>query len=536
MEQKKLKLPVGFQRFEEIRRGGYVYVDKTEYLIEMIRNGKIYFLARPRRFGKSVIVSTFEAIFAGEKELFKGLHAEKFMMDFEPSPVIFLDMSKVTTHRGIDELEASICHKVNKIANSLQVSLSNTLSSGDLFDDLISTTFEKYNKQVVVLIDEYDSPYVEFVNDTTMADNVRNVLRGFYKQLKANEKYIRFIFITGISKFARLGVFSALNNINDISLKTDYSEICGLTEEEIIKYFPDYLAETAKSMNISTDELIEKMRYYYNGFSFDYDAKTRLYNPFSTLEFFDNKRFLNYWIDTGKPKIIADFMKNKNLTVEQFRNFPISRDFARSPGDVDETPPEGFLYQAGYLTLRPGIAGSLTLDYPNTEVLKSMSKLLTQNIITQNYNLFENKLLSAIISNDVKKFIECANYILSCIPYDDFNNAAKQSVELTGNKLTVQEWLYRSCIIAFLRGCGIVTFAEVQTNVGRSDIMLSHQGFIWLIELKVAAKDESAKSKAEEAYRQIEEKYAKAYPDALWVGLAIEDEKREITEYKIKIK
>jgi len=534
MEHNRLKLPVGIQRFEEIRKGGYIYVDKTKNLVEMIRKGKVYFLARPRRFGKSVIVSTLEAMFSGEKELFKGLYAEEFMENFETSPVIRLDMSGVVTNSGIDGIIESMVYQIKKVSIKLDISLCESNLPGILFDNLISTAYDKYNKQVVVLIDEYDAPYTDFVNDTVMADKVRDVLRGFYKQLKANEEYIRFIFITGISKFAKVGVFSTLNNPNDISLNPEYAEICGYTEEEIIRYFPDYIEETASKMRITTDELVIKMRGYYNGFTFDRDCKSRLYNPYSTLRFFSEKSFSNFWIHTGKPKVIADYLKNRYLTVEEFRMFPVSDDFAGSPDEMDKTTPEGFLHQAGYLTLRPGTNGSeLSLDYPNTEVLNSMSKLLTQNIITQNYNIFEGSVRSAVVSNNIQNFIESANYILSCIPYDDFKNAAKQSVKLTGNKLTVQEWLYRSCIIAFLRACGIVTFAEVQTNAGRSDIMLSHQGHIWLIELKVAAKGESAKSKAEEAYRQIERKYAKAYPEALWVGLAIDDEKREITDFRV---
>ncbi|MCL2074746.1 MAG: AAA family ATPase, partial [Marinilabiliaceae bacterium] len=457
MKNKRLKLPVGIQRFEEIREGGYIYVDKTEYLVEMIQNGKIYFLARPRRFGKSVIVSTFEAIFGGEKKLFKGLYAEEFTKDFKPSPVIRLDMSGVVTDSGIDVIRESMVYLVKKIAEKLDVLLSESNVPGILFNNLISTAYKKYNKKVVVLIDEYDAPYTDFVNKPDIAAEVRDVLRGFYKQLKANEEYIRFLFITGISKFAKLGVFSTLNNPKDISLTPDYSDICGYTESEIIRYFPEYLEETAREMKITTDALIEKMRYYYNGFTFDRNCSTKLYNPFSTLNFFGEKSFDNFWIETGQSLFLSEYLKNRNLTVEQFRNFPISRVFAKSPGEVDKTSPEGFLHQAGYLTLRPGTNGSdLSLDYPNTEVLNSMSNLLTQNIIKQNYNIFESKLLSAIVSNDVKKFIECANHILSCIPYEDFKNAAKQSVELTGNKLTVQEWLYRSCIIAFLRGWALL--------------------------------------------------------------------------------
>ena len=265
MESKRLKLPVGIQTFEVLRTEGYVYVDKTKYLIDLIDHGKIYFLARPRRFGKSLTISTFDAIFSKKRELFKGLFAEEYLnrADFAPSPVIRLDMSKTITDGGIDELKNSITKQVRDIANHLGVELSDNNSSGSLLDDLIIRTSKKYAQKVVILLDEYDKPYTDFVDDPVMAEKVRDVLRSFYVQIKSNDEYIRFTFITGISKFAKFGVFSTLNTPLDISLMPEYAEICGYSEEEIKHYFPDYLDETACQMDMSTVDLIEKMRYYY---------------------------------------------------------------------------------------------------------------------------------------------------------------------------------------------------------------------------------------------------------------------------------
>jgi hypothetical protein len=357
-------------------------------------------------------------------------------------------------------------------------------------------------------------------------------------QIKSNDEYIRFAFITGISKFAKFGIFSTLNNTRDISLSPKYANICGYTEEEIIRYFPEYLEDTANCMQITTDELIGKMRFHYNGFTFDSDAKTRLYNPFSTLSFFDEMIFLNYWIDTGRSKVIGDYFKNRNLTVEQFRNFPISRDFAKSPGDVDSTPPEGFLYQSGYLTLRPGVTDDLSLDYPNTEVLNSMSSLVAQNILQDkddDYTYCRSDLLKGLMSVDYNKIVAVFNRLLASIPYDDFSNAAKQNVNISGYTFPAQEWLYRSTILAFLRGCGVVVVAEMHTNLGRADLVVTHKGKTWVIEIKVAYEGESPTQKAEEALRQIVDmNYTKPYPDAICIGLAIDDSVRQITDVKIK--
>ena len=535
MEKKKLKLPIGIQTFEKLRAGGYVYVDKTKYLVSLIDTGEIYFFARPRRFGKSLTISTFEALFSGKKELFKGLYAEEFLnrQDFKPNPVIRLDMSRVTANKGIEGVEESILKLTGEAANKLDIKLSDTQLTGVLLSELISAVAKKHKQKVVILVDEYDKPYTDFVNDSDMANKVRGVLRDYYIHIKANDEYIRFTFITGISKFAKFGVFSTLNTPKDISMSPEYAKICGYTEEEIIQYFPDYLEETARKMQISTSELIEKMRHYYNGFTFDSEAKTRLYNPFSTLCFFDDKDFANYWIETGNSKFIADYMKHRNLTVEQFRNFPVSKSFARSPGDMDATPPEGFLYQGGYLTLRPGEIHPLALDYPNTEVLNAMSELVTQNMLQyrdESYSQCQTDLLTGLKNKNSEKVIGAFNRLLASIPYDDFMGAARQNISNNDYDMKPQEWLYRSSILSFLQGCGVVVSAEMHTNRGRADWVVSQRDNTWIIELKVASEGECPEKKAKEAYRQIIDKnYAKPYPGAMCVGLAIDDSLRQIT-------
>jgi len=540
MENKRLKLPIGIQTFETIRKERYTYVDKTKYLVDLIDTGQIYFLARPRRFGKSLTLSTFNALFSGKKELFKGLYAEEFLNrpDFEPSPVIHINMSKVTTNRDIDSLHKSISRITEELADDLEVDVPKDLPEGDIFRNLIVNTAKKHNKKVVILLDEYDAPYTDFINHPEMAEKVREVLRNYYVQIKANDEYIRFTFITGISKFTRMGVFSTLNTLRDISLIPKYAKICGYTEEEIIRYFPDYLEDTAKQMHISTEELIGKMRHYYNGFSFDSNAQIKLYNPFSTLLFFADQLFLNYWIDSGRPKFIAEYLKAGKLTVEQFRHFPISRDFAQSPGDVDSTPPEGFLYQSGYLTLREGTTNDLSLDYPNNEVLNSMSALVAQNILNdkdENFSGCRNRVLLALSTGNYDLLNDALNTLLASIPYDDFANAGKQSILFNNYKFSTGEWLYRSTIFAFLRGSGVVVNAEMHTNKGRADLVVSHKGNTWVIEIKVAYEGENPAKKAEDALQQIIDKnYAKPYPNALCLGLAINDSLRQITDVAIK--
>ena len=531
------KLPTGIQAFEKLIKGNNIYVDKTEYLVRLIDNGSTYFLARPRRFGKSLTTSTFAAIFSGEKELFKGLYAEEFLhrSDFEPSPVIHLDMSKVNTNHGIDGIEKSLKQQTLQIAERLGIEIDKNLFASDMLEDIIRKAATNHkSKKTVILIDEYDKPYTDFVNDPEMADKVRNLLRNYYVQIKACDEYIRFSFVTGISKFARFGVFSTLNSPLDISMIPEYAEICGYTEAEIIKYFPDYLEKTAEEMEISVEELMERIRYHYDGFTFDSKAETRLYCPYSTLSFFENREFFNYWIDTGRSKFIADYMKDKHLTVEQFRKLPVSKDFAKTPGDMDTAPPEGFFLQSGYLTLRPGIGDNFLLDYPNTEVLNSMSELLTKNILgDSDAERFKNNVYRQIMESNTDGFMRTLNVLLANIPYDDYSRAAQQQVEDNNYPFTAGEWLYRSSILSFLHGTGIKVEGEPHNNKGRADLVITYQDCVWIIELKVAYKTEDVQKKLEEAKNQIiTNQYAKPYPNAICLAIVIDDEKRQIVECK----
>jgi len=537
MEDNRLKLPAGIQTFEIIRTEGYVYVDKTKYFVNLIKNGRVFFLARPRRFGKSLTISTFDALFSGKKELFKGLYAEEFLNrpDFEPSPVIRLDMSSVTVHEGMDVLNESMKHKIGMQANKLGVAIKSHHFAGDMLSELIVNAKIKYNQKVVVLIDEYDKPYTDFINDPDTAEKVREVLRSFYVQFKANDEHIRFLFITGISKYTKMGVFSTLNNLIDISPDEGYGNICGYTEAEIVHYFADYLDNTADEFGISTDRLLERMRNYYDGFCFDVSGKNHLYNPFSTLYFFQKKKFFNFWFESATPSLLSKYIKTQKLTVEQFRNFPISEDFIFNSVEIEKAKPENFLFQTGYLSLREGITDDLSLDYPNTEVLNSMSALLAQNILQdrdEDFTYCRIDLLQGLMTLNDNKVVDVFNRLLASIPYDDFSAAAKQSISHNSYEFQAQEWLYRSTIFAFLRGSGVVVTAEMHANKGRADLVVAHKGKTWVIEIKVAYDGQNPAKKAEEALRQIIDKnYAQPYPDAFCVGMVIDDSVRQITHF-----
>jgi hypothetical protein len=537
MESKRLKLPTGIQTFEKLREDNCVYVDKTKYLVKLIDDGSVYFLSRPRRFGKSLTISTFDALFSGKKELFKGLYAEEFLnrAEFKSHPVIRLDMSNISTCYGFDEIESSLRFNTLSVAKRIDVDISENIQSNEMFAQLIVNAARKYDSKVVLLIDEYDKPFTDFIDDPVMAEKVRHLLRNYYSRIKANDEHIRFIFITGISKYTKMGIFSTLNNLIDISPLEQYGEICGYSENEITKYFPEYLDDTAQKFGITTGELVEKMRYYYNGFCFDVGGKHRLYNPFSTLSFFFGKVFFNFWIESGTSSMFVKYLKKNKLTVEQFRNYPVSDDFLYHSTEIEKAKPESFLFQTGYLSLREESDNNLVLDYPNTEVLNALSKIVSENILedrNEDFTYCRIDLLTGLTTIDCDLVVTVFNRLLASIPYDDFTNAGKQSVRFNRYQFSVQEWLYRSAILAFLRGSGVVVNAEMHTNKGRADLVVTHKGSIWIIEIKVAYQGESPAKKAKEAFQQIiDNQYAKPYPNAVCVGIAIDDSVRQITDW-----
>jgi hypothetical protein len=537
MDTQRKKLPAGIQTFEEIIEDKYIYVDKTRMLVNLIKNGKVYFLARPRRFGKSLTLSTLEAMFQGRKELFKGLYAEEWLNrpEFKQSPVIRLSLNKVSTNQGLEILNASLIKHIKDTASLLDVNLTESMVAGDLFGDLIIKLYKKHSEKVVILIDEYDKPYIDYVDDPAEAEKVRDILANVYVQVKANDEYTRFVLLTGISKFARLGVFSRLNNLTDISMNSKYAALCGITHDELLQNFSVHLELTAEEMQITKDELIEKMESFYDGFSFN--GKIRLYNPYSVLRFFEDKSFGNYWFDGGTSTMIAKYLKDKDLTVEQFRNYPVSEDFVRNPGEMDSAPPEGFLYQGGFLTLREGVASDFALDYPNKEVLNAMSRLVSKNAILSargDYTRYYYDTVKALLNKNCPDLVNVLNRLLASIPYDDYKQKAEDSIVYNDYQFSPKEWFYRAVILTFLRGCEISVVAEMHTNKGRADLVLNYKRQIWIIEIKVACEGESPAAKAEEAYRQIFEKnYAKPYPNAICIGMAIDDEKRQITEYRM---
>ncbi|BBE31915.1 ATPase AAA [Tepiditoga spiralis] len=504
------KLPIGVQDYKELITD-YIYIDKTKYLHELITSGKFYFLSRPRRFGKSLTISTLYYLFKGEKDLFKGTYIyDKW--EFKEYPVIRISLLD-TTNDTEEELKDGLLRIIKREAKKYGINIESDHYKY-AFDELI---FELSRKErVVILVDEYEKPILDNINNKEKAERYREILRNFYVSIKSNDEYIKFVFMTGITKFTKTGVFSALNNLNDISLNKKYAQMLGYTQEELESNFKEHIKETAIEMKMEEKELLKNLKMYYNGFSFD--GENSVYNPFSILRFFNERKFQNYWFESGSPSFLYEYIKGKKIRYEDLVKYPVSElDF--STREIEEANASIFFTQAGYLTFkgikRLGLREKYILDYPNIEVKNSFSKI----ILEANYGIreteqIETTIYERIYEKDIEGIIKEIKRIISAIPY----NLHKK-----------EESYYHSLIYTILASAGLNVTAEELTNLGRSDIVIE-EDTIYIMEIKI---DKSA----EKALNQIKEmKYYEKYKEKeiYIIGININSEKRNIDEYKIE--
>ena len=535
-DKKLLKLPVGIQTFEQLIRDGYIYVDKTKYLINLIEGGKVYFLSRPRRFGKSLTISTFDALFSGKKELFKGLYAEEFFErpEYRTYPVVHLDMSKAVTNRGVNALEESILRQVKRSASLHGVSISYD-SPADALGELLTTLGDR-GVPVAVLVDEYDKPILDVLKNHALAEEYRDSLRNFYTQIKAEDASIKFVFITGITKFTRTGVFSTMNNLYDISMDPEYATMLGYTEGELISYFSGYIDLAAEKFGLEREVLFAQVKDYYDGFSFD--GINRLYNPFSTLSFLKMKELKNFWFDSGSPSFLIEYVKTHDIEAEDFRGMVEHEDFT-SVTEIEMAKPSSFLFQSGYLTVREKKGARLTLDYPNKEVLSSMANLfMYSKYENQNSGSMRLDLETALAGGDAEALVMSYRRTLAAIPYD-IHAKEEKKYELDREKgdlsmSNIAESFYHAVLFTMLWASGVTTLAESYSYRGRSDIEVLHKEHFYVIELKVADGAEASARAADDAMAQIHAKgYAEKYKGARLIGMAVDRQARQVGAYKI---
>lgn len=515
------ELPIGVQDFEMVRRENMLYVDKTERLVDLVKNGRRYFLSRPRRFGKSLTLSTLEAMFRGKVELFEGLSSEEWVKEQAqtPSPLINLDMSGFDEPKTGEELNESLIMELEEIALVNELKIATPPHCGKMLRNVIRALYEK-SGYVVMLIDEYDSPILNYISNLEKADEMREVLRSFYKVLKSCDKYLRFIFITGISKFSKVGIFSALNNLEDISMDEEYGSIVGYTQEEVEEYFSDRIDDSAFRMRITRSELLRRLKNYYDGFSFDGNVK--LYNPFSIMQSLKKASFGNYWYESGSPSFVVEWMKDHQIQEpEEYRHVKVRRDFTSSQ-EIERADPKSFLYQSGYLTIEGKEGNILTLDYPNREVLESLSGMYLELVYRiENFASLGADIWRALEMSDIQEVVRLYNMALSEIPYDDYS-------------LNRNEYWYRSMFLMLLRGAGVIVYSEVHTYKGRSDVVIQLSKKIVVLEFKFAFKSMDVERKKIEGRQQLlNRNYAKSYGvegRTVVTGVIVaDDERRQVT-------
>ena len=371
-------LPLSISTFWKIIKSGALYVDKTRYIYDLIkRTGGVYFLSRPRRFGKTLTVSTLDEIFQGNRELFQGLWIyEESDYEWDTYPVIRLDFGK-TTVKSAHAMEKMLEYYLGQIATGYGLTLDG-YDYQTRFDNLIQQLSQQ--NQVVILIDEYDKPILDNINDMDEAIRIRDTLKAFYGVIKAADPYIHFVFITGISKFTKVGIFSDLNNLIDITMYQRYSAMLGITQDELEEYFKDHLLSLAQQKNLSLEELLEQLRYRYNGFRFSANGES-VYNSYSTVLLFESQEFGNYWFESGTPSFLMNLIKERDYSIEEWEELKVDA-LAFSTYDIRRLNIIPLLYQTGYLTIKEWQKDSpfddyiYTLSYPNYEVKSSFLYLL----------------------------------------------------------------------------------------------------------------------------------------------------------------
>ena len=479
-EQKMKKLPLGIQSLREIIEGGYVYADKTQYVYELIDNAKYYFLSRPRRFGKSLLLDTIAEVFSGNKELFSGLWIYDSDYGFDKHPVLRLDMSNIANKTPeVLENELLIALRIRASQEDFNVDFD---SPSAVFKALIEALYAKYNQRVVVLIDEYDKPILDHIGDIKKAEANRAVLRGFYGVLKSMDPFLRLTFITGITKFTKTSIFSGLNNLYDLTLDMKYASICGVQTGDLSRYFSEHIEDISASGHLSANgDVSARILDWYDGYS--WDGKTRVINPYSILSFFTRKEFANFWYASGTPKFLMDLIKKDPVIYTSLKNFRMTEVMLDS-SDIEEIDAELLLFQTGYLTVRDKTTIDdepvYTLDMPNNEVRRAFDLHVLTALSDKGQPRVKQAQIDigeALRNGDLHRMLELLKGLFASIPYQLHID---------------REAYYHSIFYAVMSVLGFDMEAEVSTSKGRIDAVLELADKAYVMEFKYEHCDKDA--------------------------------------------
>ena len=517
-----LKLyPVGIQTFERIRKENKLYIDKTEYIYRMTHSGGCYFfLSRPRRFGKSLLVSTFESYFSGKKELFEGLAIEKLEQEWMEYPVLHFDMSG-GKHMEKEQLEDYLSNRLEAEERKWGTTHSKR-GVNDRLTELITTAYEISGKQVVVLIDEYDAPMLDVAHDKETLDVLRNVMRNFFSPLKMCEPMLRFVFLTGITKFSQVSIFSELNNIKNISLDDEYAGVCGITKEELLTQMSEDIDVLAEALEMTREETIAKLKENYDGYHFS-PASPDVFNPYSLLNCFDDKNFGAYWFSSGTPTYLINMLR-------KFKVLPakIGRSLARS--SAFDAPTENLktitplLYQSGYITIKgyDKMSQLFTLDLPNKEIkvglFESLLPYYLEGMYAEEGDVAIAQMSVLIRQGDMDGALRLLQEFLGTVPY--CNN--------TNYEGHYQQVLF----IIFTLLTHFVVDVEVHTPNGRVDVVMETEDTLYLIELKLNKSAQSAMQQIN--LKQYGQRFARCGKPIVKVGVNFDAKKGNIEDWIIE--
>ena len=518
-------LPIGIQDFEKLRTGNYLYVDKTPLIYQLTRTSTPYFLSRPRRFGKSLLLSTMEAYFLGKKELFKGLAIETLEKEWIEYPVL-----KISFGRGTYETKDKLLSIIDAILNENenQFGIKKTSDNPAVrFSNLIKTVSNQTGKQLVILIDEYDKPILDALY-TEFEEQNRQELRSFYSPLKDSDKYIRFLFITGITKVSHVNIFSGLNQLNDISLDRTYSSICGISESELERYFSPEIEALANQQDMTIAETKKKLAAMYDGYHFTHNVEG-VYNPFCLLKCFYSKDFGSYWFESGTPSFLVKTLQNQPLELEHLINGRIATENQFKNYDPDSKNMLAVVYQSGYLTIK-GFEKEMrfyTLDFPNREVEQGFLDVLLQKFVSVPYDdvgLEINNLRIALKNGNIDKVLSIIKAAIADLP--------------TVVKKNICENYYESVTHLMFRMTGMRVVSELQSVAGRSDVVVATKDSVFIFELKMD-KGRPFEEVAEVALTQIDangycERFAVSGKKMYKIGVVFSSEGKGMVGWKVK--
>ncbi|MCQ2218873.1 MAG: ATP-binding protein [Paludibacteraceae bacterium] len=516
-----MKYPIGIQTFEEIITGGYQYVDKTDLVYKLVDEGKYYFLSRPRRFGKSLLTTTLEAYFKGKKDLFKGLAMEHLEKDWVEYPVFHIDFTG-DFYSNPTYLEEKIISHFEKW-EVLYGKDEKEKRIGTRFENLVIRACEKTGKKAVILIDEYDKPLTDTIGMPDVQDQNRATLQSLYGIMKRADQYIRFAFLTGVTRYGKLGIFSAANNPDDISMSEDYASICGISESELHQYFDDEIQVFAERQKVSKEQMYERLKKKYDGYHFCANSED-IYNPFSLLGALKSRALENKWFATGTPTYLTSMLKRRSYDLTKFSSgIDATAETMASFGNGEENMIAA-LYQSGYLTIKSydSSVESYVLGFPNEEVANGFVKYLIVDYMSKGMDEYDAdfiKLKRQIMSDDVESFMTQIRHIMAQIPFES-------------NESDMMEIHFRNMIYLMIRFSGFNVFVELPVLGGRIDIFFETDNRVYVIECK---RDQSAdEALAQIDMKKYDQKISSKDKPVVKIGANFSTEERNIVEWKVE--